>query len=114
MNTLNPPEKKIKFEERPGLPILTSAVVLLCLLIYCFTHGRPNIDTLSFVGNSFQASALYGDFAQHDWSKIVVAWTMGNFVAVTLWQLIISSYFFWLFSVVVEKRLGPSRFALLF
>src|ERR1700676_1360308 len=99
MNTLNPPEKKIVFEERTGMPVLTSAIVLLSLVIYSFTHGKPATDALSFVGNSFQASALYEDFANHEWSKMVVAWTMGNFVAISLWQLIISTYFFWVFSV---------------
>jgi membrane associated rhomboid family serine protease len=113
MNTLNPPEKKIKFEERAGIPALTICVVLMSLVIYSFTHGKVTADNLSFVANSFQASALYEDYAQHDWSKIVVAWIMGNFMAVALWQLIVSAYFFWLFGVVVEKRLGPGRFAFL-
>jgi membrane associated rhomboid family serine protease len=62
---------------------------------------------------SFQASTLYEDFTQQAWSKIVLAWAMGNFVAISLWQMIASTYFMWLFGVVVEKRLGPGRYALL-
>jgi membrane associated rhomboid family serine protease len=109
MNSLNPPQQKIKFEEQSAPPLLTGMLIVLLVIAYWLISGK---DVSAYADHSFKASAVMEYLAAHDYGKLANVWWAGNFGSVNLWQMVGSMYFLGVFGVAVEKRLGAGRYIL--
>jgi membrane associated rhomboid family serine protease len=109
MNSLDPPKKKIKFEEMSAPPLLTAMVVITMIFTYWLMSGK---DATAYTEMWFKPSAVMEFIATQQWPKLANVWFSANFGSINLWQLSFGIYFVGLFGTVVEKRLGPGRYLL--
>ncbi|PWT95141.1 MAG: hypothetical protein C5B53_11925 [Candidatus Melainabacteria bacterium] len=109
MNSLDPPKKKIKFEEMSAPPLITGMLVIACVFTYWLLSGK---DPSAYADLTFKPSSVMEILATQQWAKLANVWYSANFGSINLWQLAASLYFLGVFGTVVEKRLGPGRYLL--
>jgi membrane associated rhomboid family serine protease len=112
MNSLEPPKRKIKFEEKSTIPILTGMLVVFVLTIYC-TAQTYKASEGWLARNTLTADAFWTAFHKADYSQILNLLLYSDFCTVDVWCLIGGCYFLYLFGGEVERRIGPTRFILL-
>jgi membrane associated rhomboid family serine protease len=111
-NSLDPPKVKLKFEERKSFPVMTFGLIVVVVAVYCL-GASSKVDTW-FVQNTIQPEQFWQSCLKGDYQSVLTGLTMSNFATVSLWTMIPSIYFIWLFGTSVELRLGPTRFLVLF
>jgi membrane associated rhomboid family serine protease len=100
--------RPVGVSERKSPPILTLVLAVVFVLIYQSyrsAHGQSWI-----MRNAFQAEQIVNLFNTHKFDQLANMILMTNFTSITTWHLLLSIYFFCLFGIAVEKRLGPIRY----
>jgi|SRR5277367_4429396 len=114
MNSLEPPKgQAVKFEERKTLPIVTFALVVMVIAIYCVGAATAIHGDTWYVANTLQPEQFWLALQKLDYMTIGNSLIYSNFASYNIWTMILSIYFLWLFGSSVEQRLGPARYFLL-
>jgi len=100
--------RQIDVVERKTPPILSGILGFMVLLGYYFYRSSHNITWIN--EHTFQASRFIDFYTSHQYANIGKMLFMANFATINIWQLLLSIYFLCVFSIPVEKRLGPIRF----
>lgn len=109
VNSLDPPKKKIKFEEQQAPPLITGMLVILLVIAYWLVSGK---DPALYPDHSFKPSAVMEYLATKQYMNLINVWWSANFSSINLIHLAGGMYFLGVFGVAVEKRLGAGRYLL--
>lgn len=98
---------KIKFEDKPTLPLITGLLVIATVGVYCF-HLKV-IDSW-FQSNVWNTETVITLVQSGNWAQLLMTFVWANFAEASFWQTIGNVYFLWVFGTAVEQKVGASRY----
>ncbi len=110
-NINKPQPKAVGIAEQKTFPILSVVLGFLLVLVNYFYQSAHSSTWIT--QNTFEASHFIDLYTQQKWSDLMSMLFFSNLATLNAWQLLFSVYFLSLFSIPVEKRLGPIRYIML-
>lgn len=107
----------VQIETQQAVPIMTMMLVFAGVVVfYLMEQNRmeffgPNVGAINWMErNSIQAITIAQWLRDSNWGRLAAQFPMAALASFTGWQLLLNSYFIWVFGSTVEQKLGPLQY----
>ncbi len=101
-------QQKAQIESTQAFPLCTVTLLLALCYVYYLSSTTANDRFFEMLGHGFRADDAVVAASTGNWGKIANM-MYANFASLHYVQLFFSAYFFWVFGIHIESKLGSGR-----